>query len=54
MVCKHDEVVSAAGADGELAHAVGVELANGIYSNIYFFGLGGTVRWRWRRCFGRS
>ena len=53
MVCWHDEVVSAAGADGESNHVVGVELANKIYPNIEFFGLGGGVRWHWRRCFGR-
>ena len=54
MVCKHNDVVAAAGEDGELDHAVGVEIANGIYPNIEFLGLGGGVRWRWRRCFGRS
>ena len=53
MVCENDEVVAAAGADVELAHVVGVELANRIYPNIEFFGLGGGVRWHWRRCFGR-
>ena len=53
MECEHDELVAAAGADGELAHVVGVELANGIYPNIEFFGLGGGVGWRWCRCFGR-
>ena len=53
MVCEHDEVVAAAGADGESAHVVGVELANGLYPNIEFFGIGGGVRWCWRRCFWR-
>ena len=45
MVCKHDEVVAAAGADGELAHVVGVELGNGLYVDIELFGLGGGLRW---------
>ena len=53
MVCEHDEVISAAGADWELAHVVGVELANGLYPNIEFFVLGGGVRWCWHRYFGR-
>ena len=53
MVCAHDEVVAAVGADRESSHVVGVELANGIYPNIEFFGLGGGLRWRWRCCFGR-
>ena len=53
MVCEHDEFVSAAGADEESAHIVGVELANGIYSNIEFFGLCGLARWHWHHCFGR-
>ena len=53
MVCEYDEVISATGADWESAHVVGVEFANGIYPAIEFFGLGGGVRLRWRRCFGR-
>ena len=53
MVCEHDEVVADAVADGAAAHAVGVELANRIYPNIEFFGLGPRVRGRWRRCFGQ-
>ena len=53
MVCEHDEVVTAAGADRESAHGVVVDLSNGLYPYIEFFGLGGGVRWRWRRCFGR-
>ena len=53
MVCEHDEVVAAVGADGESSHVIGVELDNGLYLNIELFGLGGGVRWRWRRCFGR-
>ena len=53
MVCKHDEVFAAAGADGESAHVVGVELADGLYPNMEFFGFCGGVMWRWRRCFGR-
>ena len=53
MVYRHDEVVAAAGLNEELAHVVGVELANELYPDIEFFGLGGGVRWRWRRCFGR-
>ena len=53
MVCNHDEVIADAVADSELAHVVGVELANGLYLNIEFFGLGGEVGWRWHRCFGR-
>ena len=53
MVCEYDEVISNSGADWELAHVVVVELANGLYPNIEFFGLGGGVRWRWHRCFGR-
>ena len=52
MVCKHDEVVDAAGADKESAHVVDVELDDGIYPNMEFFGFGGGVRWRWRCCFG--
>ena len=52
MVYEHDEVVAAAGADGESAHVVGVELANGLYPNIELFGIGGRVRWRRRRLFG--
>ena len=53
MVCKNDEVVAAVGSDGESYLVVGVELANGIYPNIELFGIGGRVRWRWRRFFGR-
>ena len=53
MVGEHDEVAATAGADGESTHVVGVELANGFYPDIYFFGVGGRVRWRGRRCFGR-
>ena len=53
MVCEHDEVVAAAGADWELAYVVRVELANGLYPYIELFGLGGGVRWRWRRCSGK-
>ena len=53
MVCAHDEVVAAVGADRESSHVVGVELANGIYPNIEIFGLGGGVRWRWRHFFWR-
>ena len=53
MVCKHDGVFSAAGADGKSAYALGVELYNRLYPNIDFFGLGCGVRWRWSRCFGR-
>ena len=53
MVCKNDELVAAVGADGESAHVFSVELANGIYPSIELFGLGGGVRWRWRRCFGK-
>ena len=48
MVCEHDKVISAAGADLESVHVVGVELANGLYPDIEFFGLGGGVRFRWR------
>ena len=51
MVYRHDEVVAAAGLNEELAHVVGVELDNGLYPNIEFFGLGGGVRWCWHRCF---
>ena len=47
MIYEHDEVVAAAVAEGESAHFVGVELANGLNPNIEFFGLGGGVRWRW-------
>ena len=54
MLCEHDEVISAAGADWELDHVVGVDLSNGIYPNIEFIGIGGGVRWIWNRCFGRS
>ena len=39
MVCENDEVVAAVGADGESAHVVGLELANGIYPN--------RVLWSW-------
>ena len=53
MVCDHDEVFAAAGADGESDHVVGVELDNGLYPNIEFFGIGGGARWRWRHCFRR-
>ena len=53
MVCEHDEVISAAGADWESSHVISVEIANGLYPDIEFFGLGCGVRWRWRRCFGR-
>ena len=53
MVCEHDELIAATGEDWELVHVVGVDLANGIYPNIEFLGLGGGVRWHWRRCFGR-
>ena len=44
MVCEHDEVVATARADRELAHIIGVELANGLYPKIEFFGLVGGVR----------
>ena len=53
MVCEHDEAIAAAGADWESDHVVGVDLANGFYPNIEFFGLGGGASWRWRCCFGR-
>ena len=46
MLGKHDEVVSAAGADRETIHAVGVDLSNGLYPYIEFFGLGGRLMWR--------
>ena len=45
MVCEHDEVISAAGADWESSHVVGVELGNGLYVDIELFGLGGGLRW---------
>ena len=51
MVGEHDEVVAAAGADGETTHAVGVEIYYGIYSDIEFFGFGLGVSWC--RCMGR-
>ena len=53
MVYEHDVVVAAVGEDGESAHVVGVELADGIYPNMEFFGFGGGMRWRCHRCFGR-
>ena len=53
MVCEHDEVIANSGADWELAHVVVVELANGLYPKIEFFGIGGGVRWRWCHYFGR-
>ena len=37
MVCEHDEVIDAVGADWELDHVVSVELANELYPNIEFF-----------------
>ena len=40
MICEHCEVFAAALADGESAHTFGVELANGLYPSIDFFGLG--------------
>ena len=49
----HDEVISAVGADWKSVHVVGVELANGIYPDIEFFGLDGGVRCCWRHCFGQ-
>ena len=49
----HDEVISTVGADWESVHVVGVELANGIYPDIEFFGLDGGVRCCWRHCFGQ-
>ena len=52
MVCEHDKVVSDAGADRESAHVVVVELSNGLYPKIELFGIGGGLRWRWRRYFG--
>ena len=51
MVCRHDGVIVAAGADWESAQVVGVELDNGLYPNIEFFGLGGGARWRWRQSY---
>ena len=41
MVCENDKLVAAAGADGGSAHVVSVKLANVIYQNIEFFGIGG-------------
>ena len=46
MVFKHDELISAAGADWESSHVVGVELANGLYPEKELFFLGGGVRLR--------
>ena len=45
MIGEHDEVVASAGADGEMTHVVGVELAYGIYPDIEFFGIGLWVSW---------
>ena len=51
VVGEHDEVVAAAGADGETTHVVGVELAYGLYGAV---GLVGVVtlleRTPWRDC----
>ena len=38
VVCQNDVVVAAARADGESAHVVGVELANGLNDDEEFFG----------------
>ena len=45
VVGKHDEAVANTGSDGETTRVVGVELAYGIYPDIYFFGFGLRVRW---------
>ena len=36
-----------------MAHVFGVELTNGLYPNIEYFGPCGRVRWLWCRCFGQ-
>ena len=43
VVCEHDEVVPAAGADGEAAHVVGVEFAGGFdaHDELFCFDRGG-------------
>ena len=37
MVGKHDEVVAAAGADGETTHVVSVEFSDGLYPDVELF-----------------
>ena len=40
VVSKHDALVATAGVDGETAHVVGEELADGLYQNVKFIGSG--------------
>ena len=47
VVGEHYVVITAAGADGEAAHVVGVELGNGFNTDVEFlggFGGGGGIR----------
>ena len=44
VVGKHYVVITAAGADGEAAHVVGVELGDGFVADVEFFGVGGGIR----------
>ena len=41
VVGEHYVVVAAAGADGEAAHVVGVELGDGFNADVEFLGFGG-------------
>ena len=58
VVGEHYVVVAAAGADGEAAHVIGVELGDGFDADVEFFGGwgGGGIRGiRWgRTCGGRG
>ena len=54
MVGENDELVAAAGADGETTHVVGVDIAYGLYPDIELLGFGCRMRWcHWfvRRCY---
>ena len=45
MVGEHDEIVASPGADRELAHVVGVELDDWLYSDEELLCLGGMFSW---------
>ena len=49
VLCEHDEVVPAAGADGEAAHVVGVEFGDGFDVHDELVCFDGRRRWRCRQ-----